>query len=332
MNFRNCGNTNLKISEIGLGTATIGNLFNVINDQSAVDIVQTAYELGVRYFDTSSEYGHGLAEIRLGQALRKYERDTFVISTKVGDLLQAKHNCLPPESKFVNKLPFFLKYDYSYNGIMRSFEDSLQRLGFNRVDIVYVHDLDPHIHKKPLFEKHLQDFKSSGYKALKHLKDQGVVQAIGLGVRSVEVCILAMEFGDYDCFMLQGGFTLLEQHALEKLIPQCRRKGVTINIAGAFCSGVLALGSKAGGYFHYKKADKKILNKIEEIENIGKSNGISLREMAINFPLLEKTISSVVIGCQNTNHVVDNIRDYNKKIPSYLWEELKKCQIRTKQV
>jgi D-threo-aldose 1-dehydrogenase len=322
MKNRKCGKTNLNLSEIGFGTAPVGNIFKEVDDIQANLVIETAYKKGVRYFDTSSQYGHGLAEIRLGQALRKYNRDDFVISTKVGDVLRARRCKIPPKNKFINKLPLYLEYDYTYDGIMRCFEDALQRLGFNKIDILYVHDLDPYIHSPDLFDKYFRDFITSGYLALRKLRDTKAVQAIGFGIRSVSTCMKALNTGDYDCFMLQGGYTLLEQFALADFFPECKKRGITVNLAGAFCSGILATGSK-GGYFHYEKADKKTLEKVYRIESICKHYNISLKALAINFPLKHEVISSVVVGSQRVDYLEQNIDCYNTKIPHQLWSDLK---------
>ena len=187
MKTRQCDSTDLQLTEIGFGTASIGNLYQAVDDEAALAVVHDAYDRGIRYFDTASEYGHGLAELRLGQALRAFPRDSYVVSTKVGDLLYAKPGEIPQENKFIDKLPFFLRYDYSYDGIMRCYEDALQRLGMSHVDMLYVHDLDPMIHSRELFEKHFKTFINSGYKALDELRKSGAVKAIGLG-KSWEVC------------------------------------------------------------------------------------------------------------------------------------------------
>jgi D-threo-aldose 1-dehydrogenase len=321
MKNRRCGKTDLMLSEIGFGTAPLGNIFKEMDNDKANLVIDTAYRKGIRYFDTSSQYGHGLSEIRLGQALRKYNRDDFVVSTKVGDVLRAKHSSAPPTNNFVNKLPLYLEYDYTYDGIMRCFEDALQRLGFNRLDILYVHDLDPYIHSPDMFDKYFRDFTTSGYLALRKLRDSKAVSAIGFGVRSISTCIRALNMGDYDCFMLQGGYTLLEQFALKEFFPECKKRGITVSLAGAFCSGVLATGSK-GGYFHYQKAGKDILDKIYKMETICKRHSVSLKALAVNFPLRHEVISSVVVGSQRTDYLEQNIEFYNTKIPDEVWSDL----------
>ena len=199
MKTRKCFNDSLQLSELGLGTASIGNLHKMITNQQAYQVISHAYDNGIRYFDTASEYGHGLAEHRLGNVLREFPRDTFIISTKVGDLLLPNKENYKTHSKFINHLPFNIRYDYTYDGIMRCLEDSLQRLGMNRVDIVYVHDLDPVVHDKELFQKYFKDFIESGYKALDQLRKSGVVKAIGLGIKSSKVCKDSLKYCDFQC-------------------------------------------------------------------------------------------------------------------------------------
>ena len=184
MKKRRVGKTSLFVSEIGFGGASIGNLYTPTTHEASQNVITKCWELGIRYFDTAPEYGHGLSELRMGNALREYHRDEFVLSTKVGDFLYARHDQLPLDNKFIDKLPFHLKFDYSYDGVMRAFEDSLQRLGLHRVDILLVHDLDPVIHDKNHFPKYWKEYVEGGYKALDELRRAGAIKAIGLGVKN----------------------------------------------------------------------------------------------------------------------------------------------------
>jgi len=322
MKTRKCFNDSLQLSELGLGTASIGNLHKTITNQQAYQVISHAYDNGIRYFDTASEYGHGLAEHRLGNVLRELPRDTFIISTKVGDLLLPNKENYETYSKFIDHLPFNIRYDYTYDGIMRCLEDSLQRLGMNRVDIVYVHDLDPIVHDKELFQKYFKDFMESGYKALDQLRKSGAIKAIGLGVKSSKVCKDSLKYCDFQCFMLQGNYTILEHNALHDLFPECQKRGININLAGPFASGVLVTGSK-GGYFHHKLAPKHILKKVLLIENVCKKYNVNLPSVAIQFPLKHSIISSVVFGTGSIDYVKNNLAFYNQVIPDELWQDLK---------
>ncbi len=183
---------------------------------------------GINFFDTAPEYGYGLSERRLGDALRLQDRSNWILATKVGEILSAKHTPPAPASRFVNPLPFHLQHDYSYDGILSAFEASLQRLGLNQIDVLFVHDLDPVIHSPLQFEKHFKHYIEEGYRALAELRAEGLIKAIGLGVKQWEVCQTAMMHGDYDCFMLQGNFTLLEQSALNTFLPECKKKNISV--------------------------------------------------------------------------------------------------------
>lgn len=326
MKTRKCFSDSLQLTELGFGTASIGNLYKPITDQQAYQSISYAYDNGIRYFDTASEYGHGLAEHRLGNVLRGIARDTFVVSIKVGDLLLPNRENLKIDSKFVDHLPFCIKYDYTYDGIMRCFEDSLQRLGMSRVDIVYVHDLDPIVHDKELFQKYFKDFVDSGYKALDQLRRSGSVQAIGLGIKSSEVCLNSLKYCDFECFMLQGNYTILEHNALHDLFPECQKRGININLAGPFASGVLVTGSQ-GGYFHHKIAPDNILKRVLLIENICKKYNISLPSVAMQFPLKNNIISSVVFGTGSVDYIKNNFIFYRQVIPDELWQDLKNMGI-----
>jgi len=323
------GNTELYVTALSLGGASLGGLYEPSTVEEASNVISASWDLGIRYFDTAPEYGNGLSERRMGDALRNYPRDEYVLSTKVGDFLYAQHDQLPPESKFVGQLPFHLKYDYSYDAIMRTFEDSLQRLGLNRVDIIFVHDLDPIIHSEKEFKKHFQIYIESGYKALDDLRSQGVIQAIGLGVKQWEVCANAMKYGDYECFMLQGNFTLLEQPAVTTFLPLCLQKKISILLAGPFASGILATGPIKGTHFHHHEADDAIIKKVKLIQQICAVHNVPLQAAAIQFPLLHPAIASVVVGTRSKERMQKNVDYFNYPIPDSLWEDLKKQGIIT---
>ncbi|EKD55175.1 MAG: hypothetical protein ACD_60C00025G0072 [uncultured bacterium] len=324
---RRLGKTHLKISEIGFGTASIGNLYQECSNKTAEETISTCYELGIRYFDTAPEYGHGLSERRLGDTLRARERDSYVLSTKVGDILYAEHNRLPPPTKFINKLPFHLRFDYSYDAIMRAFEDSLQRLGLNRVDILLVHDLDTIVHPKNIFDEHYKIYLESGYKALDKLRHEKVIQAIGLGVKKWEVCDDALQHGDYECFMLQGNYTLLEQPALDTFMGTCQKKQISILLAGPYASGILATGPVKGAYFHHREADETILNRVQLIQDICDAHKVPIQAAAIQFPLRHPVIASVVVGSASEKSMRKNIEYAKMDIPESLWNALKDAGI-----
>jgi D-threo-aldose 1-dehydrogenase len=327
MKKRQLGNTSLTVTELGFGGASIGNLYIPCTNQAVFDVLSTSWDLGIRYFDTAPEYGNGLSERRMGDMLRDMHRDEYVLSTKVGDLLYAIHDQLPPINKFINKLPFHLTYDYSYDGVMRGFEDSLQRLGLNRIDILLVHDLDPVIHDQKQFQQHFKTYIEGGYKALSQLRDEGIIQAIGLGVKQWEVCSLAMKHGDYECFMLQGNYTLLEQPALDGFMADCIKKQISILLAGPYASGILATGPVKGAYFHHSEANDAILKRVQLIQDICDAYDTPIQAAAIQFPLHHPAVASVVVGSASAQSMRDNVKYLRFNVPLALWEELKSAGI-----
>lgn len=323
MKKRRVGTTDLYVSELGFGGASIGNLYAATSDEKAHAVIETCRNFGINYFDTAPEYGHGLSEHRLGNALRKYSRQDYFLSTKVGDLLYIKHNQLPPKNKFIDKLPFHLKFDYSYSGIMRAFEDSMQRLGLSHIDLLFVHDLDPVIHGKKKFEYYFQQYLNGGYQALAELREAKIIKAIGFGVKQWQVCDLALREGDYECFMLQGNYTLLEQPALTTFFPVCEKKKISVFLAGPFASGILATGPIKNAYYHHQKAPAEIVKRVAKIEAICNQFDVSLPAAALQFPLKHSVIASVVVGSASAAQMQQNVARLNTNIPKACWHALK---------
>ena len=242
---RNVCRGKLNMTEISFGTASVGNLYREVPDEVAGATLQQSIDLGLNYYDTAPYYGFGLAERRAGDKLRQLERDSFIVSTKVGRLLRPQHNVMDfsvERSGFVSPMPFEPEYSYTYDSIMRSYEDSLQRLGTNRIDILFVHDIGEMTHGKEANKIYFDQLENSGYKALEELRNSGQISAFGLGVNEYEVCNKALEHGDYDCFLLAGRYTLLEQEALKSFLPKCEQRDISVVIGGAFNSGILAFG------------------------------------------------------------------------------------------
>jgi D-threo-aldose 1-dehydrogenase len=327
MKKRQLGQTSLSVTELGFGGASIGNLYVPCTNNTALEVLSTSWDLGIRYFDTAPEYGNGLSERRMGDMLREINQDQYVLSTKVGDILYAIHDRTPPQNKFINTLPFHLTYDYSYDGVMRGFEDSLQRLGLNKIDILLVHDLDPVIHDQKQFQHHFKTYVEEGYKALSECRDKGIIKAIGLGVKHWEVCADAMKYGNYDCFMLQGNYTLLEQPALDSFMDICVKKNISILLAGPYASGILATGPVKGAYFHHHEASDDILKRVQIIQSICDSYHTPIQAAAIQFPLHHPAIASVVVGSASAEYMRDNVKYLQFKVPAALWKELKSAGI-----
>jgi D-threo-aldose 1-dehydrogenase len=318
-------NGGLTFTELGFGTAPLGNLYRAIGDDEAHAVLERAWAGGVRYYDTAPLYGLSLSELRLGRFLRGKNRDDYVLSTKAGRLMQV---CGADERTGIGRwfdVPNRREvYDYSYDGIMRSLEFSFQRLGVDRVDILYVHDLCVFTHgSKEASDARIEEFMRSGYDAMIALRDQGVVKAIGGGINEWEVCQTLAERGDFDLFLLAGRYTLLEQEALESFLPLCQSRGIGIVIGGPYNSGVLASGPQPGAYYNYDPAPPEILERVARIEAICKSHDVSMIDAAFQFPLMHPSVVSVIPGGQSMDQMESNLRAARASIPPALWADLK---------
>jgi len=315
----------LTFTELGFGTAPLGNLYRAISEEDAQAALRAAWDSGCRYFDTAPLYGLGLAEARLNRFLLGRRREDYVLSTKVGRLLQA---CPPDQRTGIGK--FFETpsrrevYDYTYDGVMRSFEFSLERLGVDRVDILYGHDIDLFNHgTREVLDAKLNEFIRSGYYALLSLRDQGAIKAFGAGLNEWQACQWLAERGDFDLFLLAGRYTLLEQEALESFLPLCERRGIGIVLGGPYNSGILATGPKPGAFYNYDPAPPEILERVRRIEAVCQRHGVKLIEAALQFPLLHPCVVSVIPGGQSAAEVESNRAILEKSIPPALWQDLK---------
>ncbi|HEY8012526.1 MAG TPA: aldo/keto reductase, partial [Dongiaceae bacterium] len=275
MKSREIGRTGLHVTPLGFGGAPLGNLFAPIAETDARGTVETAWSKGCRYFDTAPYYGFGLSERRVGDVLREHKRDDFVLSTKVGRLIQRGANTDPIASQFHTLMPFHVVFDYSYDGIMRSIEGSYQRLGLDRIDILLLHDLGEAEHGKEL-PRIFKGAMEGGYRALAELKRAGQIRAIGMGVNEVGICEQAMRHGDFDCFLLAGRYTLLEQGGQEELFPACRRKGVSIILGGPFNSGILVRAGQADATYNSAAVPPEIRARVEKLLEVCRAHGVSL--------------------------------------------------------
>ena len=315
----------LTFTELGFGTAPLGNLYRAISDQVADEILQMAWDSGIRYYDTAPLYGLGLSETRLNRFLRDKPRDSFVLSTKVGRLLAATS---PDQRDGFGKwfdVPARREvYDYTYDGVLRSIEFSLERLGVNRVDILLGHDLDVANHgSQDVLDDKLREFLEGGHRALVELRDQGVIAGLGIGVNEWQSAQWLVENGDPDLILLAGRYTLLEQEALNSFLPMCEDKGVGIVIGGAYNSGILATGPKPGAFYNYDPAPAEILNRVARIEAICNSHNTRMVDAAFNFPLRHPAVVSVIPGGQSAFEMQSNLEAANADIPADLWAELK---------
>ena len=316
---RRIGRTALEVTTLGLGTATLGGSRVQISWQERDAIVRTAWDAGVRYFDTAPFYGVGAAERAVGDALRERRRGDWVLSTKVGRLLRPRTAWTDPMEAWGRPMPFDVVYDYSYDGIMRSFEDSFQRLGLAHIDILLVHDIGAYQHGAAAHPELMRSLRESGYRALEELRRTGAVSAIGLGVNEREVCLEAMGFGDWDAFLLAGRYTLLEQAPLDDLLPQCVARGTSIIVGGPLNSGILA----GRDTWNYAAAPADVVARVEAIRAVCDRHGVPLPAAALQFPLAHPAVAAIIPGPRVSSEFTENLELLRRKIPGALWEELR---------
>jgi D-threo-aldose 1-dehydrogenase len=322
---RRLGKSGLEVPVIGFGGAPLGNLYQEFSDEQARATVRAAYDAGMRLFDTAPLYGHGLSEHRVGEALRWLDRDSYVLSTKIGRLLKPKDPRLIDGGLFKKVLPFEGVYDYGYDGVMRSVEDSLQRLGTHRIDVLLIHDVDVWTHGSE--EARVQRFKEvmgGGYRAMLELREQGVVRAIGAGINEVQACLDFALAGDFDCFLLAGRYTLLEQGALDRLLPVCAEKNMSLLIGGPYNTGILATGAVAGAYYNYAPASAEIMERVRRIEAVCARHGVRLASAALQFPLGHPNVATLIPGARSPDEIAQNRAIFEVDIPAAFWAELKR--------
>jgi D-threo-aldose 1-dehydrogenase len=287
----------IELGELGLGTAPLAGLYEPVDDETAERVVERAWELGLRYFDTAPYYGSGLAERRLGTVLARKPRDAFVVSTKVGRLLRA-------EASGWNGAYF----DFSYDATLRSLEQSLERLGIDRVDVTLVHDPDDHY----------DEALAGAFRALARLRDEGAVRAIGVGMNQVGLlCRFARE-ADPDCFLVAGRYSVLDRSAADELLPLCEERGIAVIAGGVFNSGILA----GGDTFDYHEADQGVVARVERLREICARSDVPLAAAAVQFPRRHPAVASVLVGCRSPQELEEDVRLSGLALPASLWEEL----------
>ncbi|PST17524.1 aldo/keto reductase [Mesorhizobium plurifarium] len=296
MQTRRIGRTELAVTELSFGTAGLGGLYRECTRDAAMATLDAAWEAGIRYFDTAPFYGLGLAERRVGDFLRDKPRDGFVLSTKVGRLLHPVPEDKVPDYSYVKPLNFDVTYDYGYDAIMRSVEMSYARLGLNRIDILYVHDIGGYTHGAAKNAVYLRQLLDSGLKALEELKSSGVISAYGLGVNEVPVCLDVMRRAEIDCILLAGRYTLLDRSAVAELLPLCADKRTSLIVGGVFNSGILATGPVEGAHFDYMPATEEVRAKVAAMERIAAAKDMPLAAPALQFPLANPQVASVLLG------------------------------------
>ncbi|HXZ18036.1 MAG TPA: aldo/keto reductase [Roseiarcus sp.] len=322
---RKLGRTGVSLTEIGLGTAPLGDLFDRVCDEEAAEIVAAAWDGGARYFDTSPWYGRGQSEHRLGRALYRRPREDYVLSTKIGRLLRRPLKPGPlKRDQWIGGLEFETVFDYGYDGVMRSFEDSLQRLGINRVDLLLVHDLDRWNHRNPAaHDAYFNQLMANGWRALAELRDQCAVGGIGAGLNDSEAIPRFLDAFDIDFFLIAMRYTLLETDVLDEILPRCAERGVGIVIGGGYNSGILATGAVPGAMYNYRPAEPDILARVAKMEAVSARHGVPLAAAALQFPLGHPIVASIIPGAIKVGQVERNIAAFRRPIPAELWAELK---------
>ena len=308
----------IELPKLGLGCAPLGGLLDGVSPHNAAAVLETALERGVRYFDTAPYYGFGLSERRVGDAIRN--RPEVILSTKVGRLLKAGAPDDPAAFGWPEPLPFHPVYDYSYDGVMRSYEDSLQRLGLDRIDILLLHDIGAFTHADPDEERrHFRDAMSGGYRALDELRRAGQVKAIGIGVNEIDVSLRTLDNGDWDVFLLAGRYTLLEQTSLEELFPACERTRTRIVIGGPYNSGILV----GGRSWNYADAPAEMVDRVLRIRGVCERHDVPMPAAALQFCLAHPVVDTVIPGARTRQELLQAMEWMETEIPDGLWEDLK---------
>lgn len=324
MRTRELGRTGLQVPVLGLGGAPLGDLYSRIPEPQALATIERAWELGDRLFDTAPLYGHGLSEHRFGHVLRTKPRDSYVLSTKVGRWLEPHDPATLDRGQWAGGLNMRWTYDYTSDGTKRAIDQTFQRLGIERIDILLIHDVDIWSHgSREAYERQLRTAIDGAYRVLDELRAQKVIRAIGVGVNETEPCVRFATECDIDCFLLAGRYTLLEQGGLADLLPLAERKKISFLLGGPFNSGILATGPVPGAKYNYKDAPPEILDRVRRIDAVCRRHDVPLAAAAIQFPLGHERIASIVPGAVKPAEVEANHRLMTQRIPAALWAELK---------
>lgn len=311
------GRSNLEVTCLGLGGAPLAGLYTDVAEDAALAVVERALALGINFFDTAPVYGHGKSELRVGPGLARRNRSSFVLATKVGRLLVPG---IPDKDEAANwaNLPHLRPtFDFSYDGTMRSFEESLKRLGLDRVDILHIHDPD----------NYYDQAINGAYRALCKLRSEGVIGAIGAGMNQAEMLARFAREGDFDCFLVAGRYTLIDHTGLRELLPICIDKNISIIIGGPYNSGILATGARPGAQFNYADAPPPIVEKVRKCEEICSRHDVPLKAAALQFPLAHPAVAAVIPGARSVVEVEENVRMVTHPIPPEFWADLRSAGI-----
>ena len=326
--FRTNKGRQLRFSRLGFGAAPLGDLFERLDETAAIDAVRAAYDNGMRFFDSSPHYGNGLSESRCGTALRTMPRADVLFCTKVGRVMDpfAQPEARNPEvfsPGFAGGFPHKARFDYSYDGAMRSVEQSLLRTGLDRIDVLLVHDCDVWTHGADEIEGRFREVMDGAYKALDRLRADGTVQAIGCGLNEADMCERFARSGDFDVMLLAGRYSLLEQPALESFLPFAVERNIGIILAGVFNSGILATGAVPGAKYNYNDAPDEIVTRVRAIEAVCERHGVPLLRAALHFATLHPAVVTVILGAVKREEVAANAAAMQSPVPVALWSDLK---------
>ena len=323
--FRTRHGATIEFSRLGFGCAPVGNLYHAISDAEARAALDLAWESGCRSFDVAPFYGLGLAESRLGAFLRERRGDRPTVSTKVGRyLVRTDPGSRSAQGGFFDVPARKVVFDYSYTGVMRSLEQSFERMGIDRIDVLLGHDVDVTTHGSvAASDARIDEFMEGGYRALLELRRSGDVSAIGAGVNDWEVAEKLARRGDFDVFLVAGRYTLLEQGALDTFLPYCEQQGIGVIAGGPYNSGILATGAKAGAFYNYAPAPVAVLERVRRIELVCARHGVPLPAAALQFVLAHPAIVSVIPGGAGRREVMQNASFLETVVPAQLWADLR---------
>ena len=325
--FTTRNGTQLSFSVVGLGMAPIGDLYAILDEQTCIATVESAFASGVTTFDTSPHYGNGLSEARLGAGLRHVPRDQIVVSTKIGRVMDP-FTAPPPRNPavfspgFAGGHPHAPRFDYTYDGAMRSIEQSLLRTGLSRFDVVLIHDCDVWTHGATDAPIRFREAMKGAYVALEKLRSEKVVNAIGFGVNEADICLKFARAGDFDVAMMAGRYSLLVQSGLHQFMPVAVERKMGVMLAGVFNSGILATGAIPGARYDYAPAGPDIMARVRKIDAVCAAHGVSIRQAALRFPMAHPAVVSIVLGAVTPAEAAANAADADKKIPASLWSDL----------
>jgi D-threo-aldose 1-dehydrogenase len=312
------GATDVTVTRVGLGTAALGGLYHAVDEAAAVATVERAYELGIRFFDTAPLYGHGLSERRVGRALAAQPRDEYALATKVGRLLRA--DAPPDESQLSGGFerwkgvpPVNPLFDFSFDGVLRSVEESLERLGLDRVDVLHIHDPDDNY----------DEALAGAYPALDRLRSEGTIGAVGAGMNQAELLVRFARAADFDVFLVAGRYTLLDQAALAELLPLCLERGIAVVVGGVYNSGLLA-DPRPGATFDYAPAPAELVERAQRLQAVCARHGVPLKAAALQFPLAHPAVTTLLVGARSVDELEDDLALLRTPVPPELWDELRR--------